>query len=231
MSALLPLATDRRRVTDAFPDAPHFEILVDRDWDAEWRKGLKPLRFGQRLWVCPGDQPCPDPGGIRLVLEPGLAFGTGTHPTTALCLIWLEAQPLVNCRVLDYGCGSGILAIGALALGAGSAVALDIDPQALLATRDNGVRNGFSHRLTSGLPEDGARAGLFQVLVANILSGPLMALAPELARFAGPGTRVALSGILTAQTDEVVRAFRPWVDLALSGSQDGWVLLAGTVAA
>ena len=234
VTALLPAATPRERVMAAFPGARlHFEIVADRDWDAEWRRTLKPLRFGQRLWVCPVGQACPDPAGISVLLEPGLAFGTGTHPTTAMCLTWLDSQPLAGLHVLDYGCGSGILAIGALALGARAAAAVDIDPQALLATRDNAVRNGCAERLTVGVPAELLPASprtAFDVLVANILSGSLVRLAPELHRFAGAATRVALSGILADQAAEVIAAFRPWAPLTITDEQGGWVLLAGAVA-
>ncbi|MEO8224890.1 MAG: 50S ribosomal protein L11 methyltransferase [Gammaproteobacteria bacterium] len=232
VTALLPPDSLRERVAAEFPAARlEFEIVADRDWDAEWRRSLQPLRFGKRLWVCPVGQACPDPTGVALLLEPGLAFGTGTHPTTALCLRWLEGQPLEGLDVLDYGCGSGILALAAVALGAGSAVAVDIDPQALLATADNAARNGCATRLTVGMPADilpDARRKTFGVLVANILSGPLVRLAPELRRFAGRATRVALSGILTEQAPEVIAAFRPWVPLTTTNELGGWVLLAGT---
>lgn len=234
VTALLPADTPRERVTAAFPGARlQFEIVADRDWDAEWRRTLKPLRFGRRLWVCPVGQACPDPAGISVLLEPGLAFGTGTHPTTAMCLTWLDRQPLADLRVLDYGCGSGILAITALALGASAAVAVDIDPQALIATVDNAARNGCATRLTVGMPAEllpAQRRTSFDVLVANILSGPLVRLAPELRRFAGPATRVALSGILAEQAPEVIAAFRPWAPLTIADEQGGWVLLAGAVA-
>lgn len=233
VTALLPPDTPRDQVAGAFPAARlHFETVADRDWDAEWRRSLKPLRFGRRLWVCPVGQACPDPAGTSVLLETGLAFGTGTHPTTAMCLAWLDGQSLAGCRLLDYGCGSGILAIAALILGAGSAVAVDIDPQALTATRDNAVRNGCDARLRIGLPADElpeSRPGTCDVLVANILSGPLVRLAPDLRHFVRGGTRVALSGILVDQAPEVSAAFQPWVSLTVVDEQGGWVLLAGTV--
>jgi len=234
VTALLPPELPREQVLAAFPGAQlSFEFVADRDWDAEWRRTLKPLRFGQRLWICPAGQACPDPAGVSVLLEPGLAFGTGTHPTTAMCLAWLDSQPLAAQRVLDYGCGSGILAIGALALGAREAVAVDIDPQALIATADNATRNGCGARLTTGMPADllpAARADSFDVLVANILSGPLVRLAPELRRFRQAGTGVALSGILAEQANEVIAAFQPWVPLVITDEQGGWVLLTGAVA-
>lgn len=238
LTALLPPDTDRARLAAAFPGRElRFSVVADRDWDAEWRRGLKPLRFGQRLWVCPVGQACPDPAGVGVLLEPGLAFGTGTHPTTAMCLAWLDglaaAGVLAGARLLDYGCGSGILAIAALALGASAATGVDIDPQAVIATRDNAARNGCAERLRCGLPDElPAGEPAVDVLVANILSGPLVRLAPVLRHFARPGTRVALSGILAGQATEVADAFRPWVSLALAGRMDGpgaeqWVLLAG----
>lgn len=237
ITALLPPDTPHERIAAAFAGRqPLFSVVADRDWDAEWRRSLKPLCFGQRLWVCPEGQPCPDPAGISLQLEPGLAFGTGTHPTTAMCLAWLAQHTPAGCRVLDYGCGSGILAIAALALGAGSALGVDIDPQALTATANNAARNACANRLTVGLPSDmlpASRAESFGVVIANILSGPLVKLAPALRRYcqprAGPATRIALSGILADQAPEVIAAFRPWVLLTVTDELGGWVLLTGTV--
>ena len=207
--------------------------MADRDWDAEWRRSLKPLRFGQRLWVCPVGQDCPDPAGISLLLEPGLAFGTGTHPTTAMCLAWLDAGAghSQGARVLDYGCGSGNPGHRRPRARAPARPSPWTSiPRRSIATRDNAGRNGCAARLACGLPADllpASRAETFDVLVANILSGPLVRLAPELRRFAGPATRVALSGILADQAPEVIAAFRPWVPLAVAEQQGGWVLLAG----
>jgi len=233
ITALLPADTPRDRIALAFPDCrPHVEVVADRDWDAEWRRSLKPLRFGQRLWVCPEGRTCPDAAGISLTLDPGLAFGTGTHPTTAMCLAWLDGQPLGNCRVLDYGCGSGILAIAALKLGARAALAVDIDSQALAATRANAARNDCTGRLGVGLPAEAVSAAAqntVDVIVANILSGPLVKLAPQLRRFARPATRVALSGILIDQAQEVIAAYDPWAHLTVTAEAGGWVLLSGAV--
>ena len=233
VTALLPRDTLREQVIAAFPDSRlHFETIADRDWDAEWRRTLKPLRFGRRLWVCPAGQSCPDPAGSRVVLEPGLAFGTGTHPTTAMCLNWLDCQSLAGLSLLDYGCGSGILAVAALVLGCATAVAVDIDPQAVISTSDNAMRNGCAARLTVGLPAvllPESRHRTFDVLVANILSGPLVRLAPELRGYTRRATRVALSGILKDQAPEVIAAFGPWISLSIADEQGGWVLLAGAV--
>ncbi|MBM4221094.1 MAG: 50S ribosomal protein L11 methyltransferase [Gammaproteobacteria bacterium] len=236
LTALFPADASRDAVASALRAAlgpvlpePAFSVVEDRDWDADWRRQLKPLRFGERLWICPVGQPCPAADGISVILEPGLAFGTGTHPTTAMCLSWLDGVPLAGQRLLDYGCGSGILAIAALALGAESCRGVDIDPQALLASRDNAQRNNCSDRLALSLPAD-CPAGRHAVIVANILSGPLVQLAPALRRHAGPATRIALSGILAEQSAEVVAAFRPWVQLELTAQQGDWVLLTGRVA-
>jgi ribosomal protein L11 methyltransferase len=202
-------------------------IVTDRDWDADWRRQQKPLHYGGRLWVCPPGRPAPMADAVRVELEPGLAFGTGTHPTTALCLEWLAAAPPVGRTLLDYGCGSGILALAALALGASAATGVDIDPQALCATTDNAARNGVAARLTVLAPDDLAAGSRFDVVIANILSGPLAALAARLAAHAAPGARVGLSGILASQAAEVQAAWAPWVQLAPAAERDGWVLLTG----
>jgi ribosomal protein L11 methyltransferase len=222
----------------------HFETVADRAWEREWLKDFKPMRFGQRLWVCPGGQR-PDVAvddatpAILLELDPGLAFGTGTHATTALCLEWLDSGPqprtdahgadavwLADADVIDYGCGSGILAIAALLLGARRATAMDIDPQALLATQQNAERNGVLDRVHI---TDDRHVELVQaeVVVANILAGPLVELAPLLAERTRPGGWIALSGLLVEQADAVTEAYRPWFDIGLNGARDGWGLLTG----
>ena len=216
-----------------------FEPVADRAWEREWLKDFRPMRFGRRLWVCPGGQrPGPqeldtasDGATVLLELDPGLAFGTGTHATTAQCLEWLDSAAhdgdwLAGADVIDYGCGSGILAIAALLLGAREAIGMDIDPQALLATRQNAERNGVLDRLqVTDDPQAGqAPAG---VVLANILAGPLVELAPLLADRTRPGGRIALSGLLVEQADAVTAAYRPWFDIGLTGARDGWGLLTG----
>ncbi len=217
-----------RAIEQTFADGPQprLETLADKAWEREWLKDFRPMRFGRRLWVCPGGMPAPDPDAIRIDLDPGLAFGTGTHPTTALCLDWLDAQDVVGRRVVDYGCGSGILAIAAARLGASSVRAVDIDPQALIATFDNATRNGVADRLviTRDPALDAASADL---LVANILAGPLVELAPRFAQAVRAGGMLALSGLLAEQVDTVTAAYRPWFDIVTAATREGWALLAG----
>jgi ribosomal protein L11 methyltransferase len=213
-----------------------FEPVADRAWEREWLKDFRPMRFGQRLWVCPGGQrpdAATDATGTAVILEldPGLAFGTGTHATTAQCLEWLDSAAndgnwLAGAQVIDYGCGSGILAIAAVLLGAERALAMDIDPQALLATGQNAERNGVPDRVQiTDDPQVGqAQAG---VVLANILAGPLVELAPLLAERTRAGGRIALSGLLVEQADAVTAAYRPWFDIGLTGARDGWGLLTG----
>jgi ribosomal protein L11 methyltransferase len=224
------------------------ESVADRAWEREWLKDFRPMRFGERLWVCPGGQRPPgmsaaaatsdtpaastgeSTGPVLLELDPGLAFGTGTHATTALCLEWLDAGAssgwLPGADVLDYGCGSGILAIAALKLGARSAIAMDIDPQALLATGENAARNGVG-RLVAVTDDRECAGATVDVLLANILAGPLVELAPLLAARVRVGGRIALSGLLLEQADEVTAAYRPWFDIALTGAREDWGLLTG----
>ena len=203
------------------------ERIEDQDWERSWMDNFQPMRFGRRLWIVPSWHTAPEPEAVNLLLDPGLAFGTGTHPTTALCLEWLDGQELAGCSVLDFGCGSGILAIAALLLGAPQAVGTDIDPQALEASRDNAGRNGieparFALYLPADLPQQAA-----DVVVANILAGPLVALAPQLTRLVKPGGRLALSGILAEQAEEVRAAYNEAFVLEPTALKDGWVRISG----
>ena len=208
---------------------PAFERIEDKAWEREWLKDFHPMRFGRRLWVCPGGMAADDPRAVRIELDPGLAFGTGTHATTAMCLDWLdslEAGAIHGADVIDYGCGSGILAIAALKLGAARAVAMDIDPQALIATRQNAERNAVLDRIqVSDHPDAGGRVA--DLLLANILAGPLVELAPRFARLVRPGGWLALSGLLVDQADTVAVAYAPWFDIRLTAARDGWGLLGG----
>ena len=203
------------------------ERIEDQDWERSWMDNFQPMRFGRRLWIVPSWHAAPEPQAVNLLLDPGLAFGTGTHPTTALCLEWLDAQALDGCTVLDFGCGSGILAIAALLLGAPQAVGTDIDPQALEASRDNAGRNGiaaeqFALYLPADLPPQPV-----EVVVANILAGPLVSLAPQIASLVKPGGRLALSGILAEQAEEVRAAYSDSFALDPTASKDGWVRISG----
>jgi len=205
----------------------HVERIEDQDWERSWMDGFQPMRFGQRLWIVPSWHAAPQPDAVPLLLEPGLACGTGTHPTTALCLEWLDGQNLDNCSVLDFGCGSGILAIAALLLGAPQAAGTDIDPQALEASRDNASRNGidparFPVYLPADLPQQPA-----DVVVANILAGPLVSLAPQITALVKGGGRLALSGILAEQAEEVRAAYASAFDLDPTAVKDGWVRISG----
>ncbi|MBI2382679.1 MAG: 50S ribosomal protein L11 methyltransferase [Gammaproteobacteria bacterium] len=203
--------------------------LEDQEWVRVWLKDWKPLRFGAHLWVSPQEKlaEIDDPQAIVVMLDPGLAFGTGTHPTTALCLDWLAAQDLRGRTVLDYGCGSGILAVAALKLGAASAVGVDIDPQALLATRDNAVANGVGDRMRTYLPEI-LPAAAYDVVLANILARPLVDLAPRLAPCVKPGGSIVMAGLLTRQADEVRAAYAPFVGFGAGAVRDDWQRLDGT---
>ncbi|WP_295542602.1 50S ribosomal protein L11 methyltransferase [uncultured Thiohalocapsa sp.] len=210
---------------------PTVANLEDRPWERVWMDTFAPTRFGQRLWVCPrGERPPQAQGadwqGVVLDLDPGLAFGTGHHPTTALCLTWLDSLRLTGKRVLDYGCGSGILAIAALKLGAAAALAVDHDPQALDATVDNAIGNGVLDRLTVARPEQ-VPATTADVVVANILAGPLMQLAPTLAQLAAPAAALGLSGLLAHQATRVADGYAPYFTMEPAATRDDWALLTG----
>ncbi|WP_295515392.1 50S ribosomal protein L11 methyltransferase [uncultured Pseudomonas sp.] len=204
------------------------ERLEDQEWERSWMDNFQPMRFGQRLWIVPSWHEAPEPEAVNLLLDPGLAFGTGTHPTTSLCLQWLDGEPVEGRQVLDFGCGSGILAIAALLLGAERAVGTDIDVQALEASRENANRNGidparFPLYLPADLPSEPA-----DVVVANILAGPLVGLAEQITRLTRVGGRLALSGILAEQAEDVRTAYAGSFDLEPTATLDGWVRISGT---
>ncbi|MEA5097809.1 MAG: 50S ribosomal protein L11 methyltransferase [Burkholderiaceae bacterium] len=202
--------------------------VAEQDWVRLTQSQFDPIHIGENIWVVPSWHDAPDPNGLILELDPGLAFGTGSHPTTRLCMEWLEAHAPKDKSVLDYGCGSGILALVAKKLGAAEVIGVDIDPQAIVAARDNAVRNRCD--VTYHLPDDfqvqvGART--FNVVVANILSGPLKLMAPMLASRVAPGGSLILSGVLERQADEVAAAYAPWIRMGVWKAQDGWVALSG----
>ncbi|NIB39132.1 50S ribosomal protein L11 methyltransferase [Pseudomaricurvus alkylphenolicus] len=207
-----------------------WELLEDKDWEREWMKNYQPIHCGGELWICPSWLPAPDPEATNLMLDPGLAFGTGTHPTTFMCLQWLAEQGdnLKGLSLVDYGCGSGILGIAALLFGAQTVVGTDIDPQALTATADNAERNGLARdRFPVYLPKD-CPAQTVDVTLANILAGPLAELAPELNRLTRPGGRLCLSGILNTQAQAVMDAYQAWFDFDPIRQQEEWVCLTAT---
>jgi len=206
---------------------PHrIEPLEDRDWAREWLKDFKPMRFGQRLWICPTAYTPPDPAAVNLILDPGLAFGTGTHATTALCLEWLDGADLAGKEVVDYGCGSGILGIAAARLGAAKVWAVDNDPQALVATQDNAARNGVLEKMRISLPPQ-FPALKADLLLANILAGPLVALGPVFAAHLKPGAPLVLSGILKTQEQDIRRAYAGDFAELESTSKEDWLRITG----
>lgn len=205
-------------------------ILADQDWTRAWMDAFKPMQFGQRLWVCPRHLEPPDPSAINLRLDPGMAFGTGTHPTTSLCLGWLDAHITSTSgheQVLDFGCGSGILAIAACLLGASHADCVDIDEQALQATLDNAATNHVANNISVCKPGELEPGIQYQLVLANILSGPLTQLAPTLARHCSPGSDIVLSGILANQAESVCHAYQTYFDMNSTEKKDDWVLLSG----
>jgi ribosomal protein L11 methyltransferase len=200
------------------------EPVVDEDWVRLSQSQFEPIRISKKLWIVPSWAKTPDPEAVNLVLDPGLAFGTGSHPTTRLCLQWLERTICGGERVLDYGCGSGILAIAALRLGAREALGVDIDPLALVAARANAVRNRVDARFVN---TETAPAFQADLVAANILASPLILLAPLLAAYLNNGGRIALAGILDAQAREVMAAYSPWFAMQVGDKDRGWALLEG----
>lgn len=204
----------------------NLEVLEDRAWERVWLERYKPMKFGKRLWVCPRGYESPDEQAVVVSLDPGLAFGTGTHPTTALCLEWLEQQVVPGSSLIDYGCGSGILAVAALKLGAAPVTGVDYDPQALTASRQNSENNEVAGSISLYLPED-CPAVPQDFLIANILAGPLIDLAPRFAELVRQSGHIALSGILESQAEEVRNAYRPYFKMTEFRQQDEWCLLGG----
>jgi ribosomal protein L11 methyltransferase len=200
--------------------------VEDRAWEREWLRDFHAMRFGERLWVCPHHEEVTEAHALVVRLDPGLAFGTGTHASTALCLAWLDAHLTPGTCVVDFGCGSGVLGIAAALLGAAEVHAFDIDPQALTATAENAAANGVGsrvrvHRIAGTLP---ART---DVLLANILAGTLCALAPQFAQATAARGTAVLAGILEHEVPDVTAAYSPWFDVSRFGARDGWAALSG----
>ena len=206
---------------------PAFSVrdVEEQDWVRLTQAQFEPIPIGQRIWVVPSWHDAPDPNALVLELDPGLAFGTGSHPTTRLCMEWLEQHVQPGNSLLDYGCGSGILAILAKKCGANPVIGIDIDPQAVESARHNSERNRAE--VTYGLPDD-CPAGEFDIVVANILSNPLKLMASMLSSRVKPGGRIALSGILARQAEEVAQVYAQWIDISVWREHEGWVCLAGT---
>lgn len=202
-----------------------WELLEDKDWEREWMNNYHAIQCGERLWICPSWQQPPEPDKVNLMLDPGLAFGTGTHPTTFMCLQWIDQQDFSDLDVMDYGCGSGILGIATLLLNARKVIGVDIDPQALLATTENARRNNLpADAMPVYLPPRCPNTQV-DVMLANILAGPLAQLAPNLNKMTRLGGRLCLSGILAIQADEVMSAYRPWFDFEPITQHEEWVCL------
>jgi ribosomal protein L11 methyltransferase len=235
LNALFDADTDRRGLTETLaellpwlePDQLTFRDVADENWERAWMDQFKPMAFGRRLWIYPWNiEPPTDDDTVVVRLDPGLAFGSGTHPTTALCLEWLDGIELAGKTLIDYGCGSGILAIAALKLGAASAIGVDNDPQALTASADNAERNGVAEKLALFLPDE-VEAEPAEVFIANILAGPLGELAPTFAAAAKPNAPFAISGILVGQQDELLQRYAEWFDELRVDTREDWVRISG----
>lgn len=231
LTALFDAETEQQTVLSMLgsmlPEVPKFrvEAVEDKDWEREWMENFHPIQFGDKLWIVPSWHQAPDANAVNILLDPGLAFGTGTHATTALCLNWLDQADLKGKYVIDYGCGSGILAIAAALLGAERVIGVDTDPQALEATRANAERNGV--KIEAYLPGECPDLPC-DLLVANILAGPLQTLAPRFANLCKPGAGLVLSGILQTQADEVSAAYNSWFDMQPAVAREDWIRLSGT---
>ena len=201
-----------------------FDQLEEKNWEREWMKDFHPMQFGDRLWICPSWQTPPDPNAVNIKLDPGLAFGTGTHPTTSLCLQWLDATDLAGKTVVDFGCGSGVLSLAALMLGASKVIGIDIDPQALIASKDNAQRNGVDDRLSLYLPEHQPSIQA-DVVLANILAAPLKSLSNTISDFCRPGGKLLMSGILLEQQKAVEAHYSDSFVFAAPAIEGEWLRL------
>ena len=230
LTALFDAETQQQTVLDMLtgmlPEVPKFrvEAVEDKDWEREWMANFQPIQFGEKLWIVPSWHQAPDDKAINILLDPGLAFGTGTHATTALCLNWLDQADLKGKYVIDYGCGSGVLAIAAALLGAERVIGVDTDPQALEATRENARRNGVEIEayLPGNCPDEPC-----DLLLANILAGPLQNLAPRFANLVKAEGQLLLSGILQTQAEEVADSYQQWFTMQPAVSREDWVRLSG----
>lgn len=223
---LLIKAAISNQLNSAEQPSLHYELIADRDWVRAWMDDFHPMQFGDKLWVVPSHREPVDVNAVNMVLDPGLAFGTGTHPTTAMCLRWLDQQNLNNQNLLDFGCGSGILAIAGLLLGADKAFVTDIDPQAIQATHNNAQQNKVDENIIV-LPTGGKPDQAIDVLVANILAGPLIELAPIFAELCPSHSKLALSGILREQADGIVECYTQWFDIEKPSFDGDWALVTG----
>ncbi|HAZ94748.1 MAG TPA: 50S ribosomal protein L11 methyltransferase [Porticoccaceae bacterium] len=233
IKALFPATTDTDQIILQLSNAiqpavtARWELLEDKDWTQEWKKYFQPLKCGDRLWICPSWIEAPEPDAINLSLDPGMAFGTGSHPTTHLCLRWLDKQDLVGKTIIDYGCGSGILGIAALLLGAEKVIAVDIDPQALLASRDNAQRNNIADdKLVTYLPDEVPTELRADVMLANILASPLIQLAPTISDLTAQGGILCLSGLLESQIDYVCAPYLQYFDFSAPAIESDWTQLS-----
>ncbi len=216
--------------TALFSTLPPYRIteLKEQQWERLWMDEFKPMRFGERLWICPTETMPPEPDALNIMLDPGLAFGTGTHPTTALCLEWIDQNDLDNKTVIDFGCGSGVLAIGAAMSGATSVEAIDIDPQALLATNSNAAQNNIASKITTALPDACKKLSAVDCLLANILANPIMELADYFSTLVKHRGIIVLSGILSEQATEVISAYEKWFEFQPTVEKEGWIRLVAT---
>lgn len=225
MDMVIAVAKGSNMLEEGF--AYKIEQLEDKDWEREWMDNFHPMKFGERLWICPSWRDIPEPDAVNVMLDPGLAFGTGTHPTTSLCLEWLEGLDLTGKTVIDFGCGSGILAIAAIKLGAEKVIGIDIDPQAILASKDNAERNGVADKLELFLPQDQPEGLLADVVVANILAGPLRDLSGVIKGLVKPQGQLAMSGVLDTQAEDVATYYQDAINLDPIVEQQEWCRISG----